>query len=217
MGIDPIWGITSNKLQFVNVIKMKVSVIMAIFHMSIGIIMKGTNSVYFGRWADLITEVIFGLIIFWGLFGWMDLLIIAKWFNNIDIEDTSPAPDILANRVFYDTDDEEMLRMHSNYGLPIMGDYINRRVPSIINIMIVAVFNFGAYTDEFEPVIGDSNADQYGIAITLLIIVLILCPMMLFIKPCMAGFADHGEEDKEEIEFTNINRGEGMQEPMIGA
>lgn len=46
-GVDPIWGITNNKLQFINVIKMKISVIMAIFHMSIGIIMKGTNAVYF--------------------------------------------------------------------------------------------------------------------------------------------------------------------------
>jgi len=86
---------------------MKVSVIMAIFHMSIGIIMKGTNAVYFGKWADLITEVIFGLIIFWGLFGWMDMLIIAKWFNNIDIEDTSPSADIPANRLYYPTEDED--------------------------------------------------------------------------------------------------------------
>jgi len=83
--------------------------------------------------------------------------------------------------------------------------------------LIVAVFNFGAYTDEFEPVIGNSNETQYGIATSLLIIVVILCPLMLFIKPCMAGFADHGEEDDAEIEFTNINRGEGIQEPMIGA
>lgn len=37
-GVDPIWGVTSNKLTFVNLIKMKISVIMAIYHMSIGII-----------------------------------------------------------------------------------------------------------------------------------------------------------------------------------
>ena len=61
---------------------MKISVIMAIFHMSIGIIMKGTNAVYFNKPVDLITEVIFGLIILLGLFGWMDALIIAKWFHH---------------------------------------------------------------------------------------------------------------------------------------
>jgi len=106
MGVDPIWGITSNKLSFVNVIKMKVSVIMAIFHMSIGIIMKGTNSIYFGRWLYLITEVIFGLIILLGLFGWMDLLIIAKWFTNVDIDDRNDSnQDNLLNRIYYDTED----------------------------------------------------------------------------------------------------------------
>lgn len=117
MGVDPIWGITSNKLQFINGIKMKVSVIMAIFHMSIGIIMKGTNSVYFNKPWDLITEVIFGLIIFWGLFGWMDTLIIAKWFNHINIEDVSDAPDVHngINRLYYETDDEEQIRLGTNY------------------------------------------------------------------------------------------------------
>jgi V-type H+-transporting ATPase subunit a len=145
MGIDPIWGITSNKLAFVNVIKMKVSVIMAIFHMSIGIVMKGTNSVYFGRWLDLITEVIFGLIILIGLFGWMDILIIAKWFKNIDIDDRSNAPDIPENRIYYETEDVDITDAGSNYVLAYNGDYINRHVPSIINIMITAVFNFGAY------------------------------------------------------------------------
>lgn len=86
MGMDPIWGITSNKLQFQNGVKMKISVIMGIFHMTIGIIMKGTNAAFHGHWVDLITEVIFGLIIFYGLFGWMDLMIIAKWFNKLNIE-----------------------------------------------------------------------------------------------------------------------------------
>lgn len=65
---------------------MKISVIMGIFHMTIGIVMKGTNAAYHGHWVDLVTEVIFGLIIFYGLFGWMDLMIIAKWFNKVNIE-----------------------------------------------------------------------------------------------------------------------------------
>jgi vacuolar-type H+-ATPase subunit I/STV1 len=157
MGIDPIWGITSNKLAFVNVIKMKVSVIMAIFNMSIGIIMKGTNSVYFGRWLDLITEVIFGLIILLGLFGWMDILIIGKWFKNIDIDDRHNAPDIEENRIYYDTEDNDLILAEENYVLAYNGDYVNRHIPSIINIMITAVFNFGAFDPTYEPVVGETN------------------------------------------------------------
>jgi hypothetical protein len=142
MGVDPIWGITSNKLAFVNVIKMKVSVIMAIFHMSIGIIMKGTNSVYFGRWLDLITEVIFGLIIFLGLFGWMDALIIAKWFFPINIDDTSTdkVPDDEKYKLYYESESQTQIEEGTNNVKVFYGDYVNRKVPSIINIMITSVF-----------------------------------------------------------------------------
>ena len=34
----------------------------------------------------LITEVVVGLIILFGLFGWMDTLIFAKWFAAVNIE-----------------------------------------------------------------------------------------------------------------------------------
>jgi hypothetical protein len=127
--------------------------------MSIGIIMKGTNAVYFKKPLDLITEVIFGMIILWGLFGWMDFLIIAKWFHVVDIEDTGTdkVPPIEANKLYYETEDDEQLAEGSNYILKYNGDYINERSPSIINIMITAVFNFGAYKDDVDPVVGDSN------------------------------------------------------------
>ena len=47
-GMDPIWSVTNNKLTFVNSVKMKMSVIFGIFHMTIGIILKGANTLYFG-------------------------------------------------------------------------------------------------------------------------------------------------------------------------
>jgi len=89
MGQDPVWGLASNKLTLINNIKMKMSVIFGVVHMSMGIFIKGTNAVYNRDYATLITEVVAGYIILWGLFGWMDALIIAKWFHRIDIEDTS--------------------------------------------------------------------------------------------------------------------------------
>ena len=79
--MDPIWSITNNRLTFVNSVKMKMSVIFGIFHMTIGIILKGTNTLYFGWIVIFMTEVVAGLIILLGLFGWMDVLIIAKFFK----------------------------------------------------------------------------------------------------------------------------------------
>jgi len=83
-GVDPVWSLATTRLNFTNSIKMKLSVIMGVLHMTIGVLIKGTNAIYFGRWPDLVTEVITGCIILLGLFGWMDLLIFAKWFFNKD-------------------------------------------------------------------------------------------------------------------------------------
>ena len=44
-----------------------------------GVVTKGANAIYFGRWVVLFSEVVTGLIIMLGLFGWMDILIFAKW------------------------------------------------------------------------------------------------------------------------------------------
>jgi V-type H+-transporting ATPase subunit a len=87
VGIDPVWGLSKDRLTFTNNIKMKLSVIVGIIHMLSGIIIKGTNAVYFGEMATLFCEVITGFIILFGLFGWMDVLIYAKWFTTLDIED----------------------------------------------------------------------------------------------------------------------------------
>jgi V-type H+-transporting ATPase subunit a len=80
MGVDPVWGLSTNKLNFANGIKMKLSVIMGIVHMTIGVLMKGTNAVFHKDWPTFFFEVVAGLVMLLGLFGWMDLLIYGKWF-----------------------------------------------------------------------------------------------------------------------------------------
>lgn len=85
-GQDPVWSVTNNKLSFVNSIKMKMSVIFGVLHMSFGVFCKGTNTVYFKRYSEFFTEVVTGLIILWSLFGFMDALIITKFFKTYDID-----------------------------------------------------------------------------------------------------------------------------------
>lgn len=78
-GVDPAWYLSPQLLTFTNNIKMKIAVIIGIAHMSMGVCVKGFNAVYFGHYDTLVFEVIAGLIIMLGLFGWMDFLIFAKW------------------------------------------------------------------------------------------------------------------------------------------
>lgn len=56
VGVDPIWYGTKQELIFLNSFKMKMSVILAIFHMTLGLIQKGFNAVYFRDWARLLNE-----------------------------------------------------------------------------------------------------------------------------------------------------------------
>jgi V-type H+-transporting ATPase subunit a len=66
---------------------MKLAVIFAILQMSLGIIMKGFNNIYFKQTVDFIFEFIPQLILLLALFGWMDALIIGKWLahKNMDV------------------------------------------------------------------------------------------------------------------------------------
>jgi len=52
VGLDPVWAVAENNLNFVNSLKMKISVIIAVVHMTLGVFVKAGNSVYYGKWLD---------------------------------------------------------------------------------------------------------------------------------------------------------------------
>ena len=117
---------------------MKLSVIFGVFHMSMGIIIKGTNAIYFRKWAVLICEVFAGFIILFALFGWMDILIFLKWFYPLDIEDRT----IVNEAEIHDELEQDVPAE------PIFkGDLDNQRMPSIVQIMINTIFGFGQVSD----------------------------------------------------------------------
>lgn len=74
---------------------MKLAVILGILQMSLGIIMKGFNNVYFKQWIDFFFEFIPQIVLLLVLFGWMDVLIIGKWLTpfNMEYEPGNPAFD----------------------------------------------------------------------------------------------------------------------------
>lgn len=45
MGIDYNWHLSANSITFVNSFKMKISILIGVIHMTIGIILKGMNSI----------------------------------------------------------------------------------------------------------------------------------------------------------------------------
>ena len=57
-GMDPVWKQTKQDITFSNSLKMKMAVIFGVAHMSLGIVMKGLNAIYWKRWLELIFEFI---------------------------------------------------------------------------------------------------------------------------------------------------------------
>lgn len=60
---------------------MKISVIIAIIHMTLGVCIKAFNSLYFKKKLDFYFEFIPQFIFLVILFGYMDFLIIFKWLK----------------------------------------------------------------------------------------------------------------------------------------
>lgn len=78
-GVDPAWKLSGNELLFYNSMKMKMSVILGIFHMTFGILLRGMNCWYFQSTLDLVCEFIPMLLFALALFGYMVVMIFVKW------------------------------------------------------------------------------------------------------------------------------------------
>jgi V-type H+-transporting ATPase subunit a len=58
VGIDPVWYMGRNELAFLNSLKMKLSVILGVLQMSLGICMKAFNAAYFKNKIDFFFEFV---------------------------------------------------------------------------------------------------------------------------------------------------------------
>ena len=98
IGVDPVWAIAENNLIFLNSLKMKISVIIAVIHMTLGVFVKATNTIHFCRWIDFIFEFVPQLLFLVLLFGYMDFLIVYKW--TVDWSgNTANAPSIITTMI----------------------------------------------------------------------------------------------------------------------
>ena len=93
-GMDPKWYSSSNELSFMNSFKMKWSVIIGVIQMTLGIILRGLNNLYFKDYIGFFFEFIPQIIFMNLLFGYMIALIFIKW-NTDYIGNTDKAPSII--------------------------------------------------------------------------------------------------------------------------
>lgn len=112
-GIDPIWQLATNKLNYLDSYKMKLSVILGVVQMLFGVFLGIFNHLYFRRYENIILEWIPELIFLLVMFGYLDMLIFWKWFKYTP-EMSQEAPNLLINLInmFLGKDDD--LTMYNN-------------------------------------------------------------------------------------------------------
>ncbi|XP_049869705.1 V-type proton ATPase 116 kDa subunit a 1-like isoform X2 [Pectinophora gossypiella] len=79
-GIDPVWQLAeANKIIFMNAYKMKISIIIGVFHMLFGVCLSLWNHIYFKRRISIYVEFIPQIMFLTLLFFYMVLLMFIKW------------------------------------------------------------------------------------------------------------------------------------------
>jgi len=134
LGVDPTWHLGSNELAYLNSLKMKLSVILGVLQMGLGVCMKAANATYFGNKMDFFFEFVPQIILLFVLFGYMDMMIIAKWMTDFSGHEHL-APSIISN----------MIDMALNAGAvaegnsPIIGSASTQQTVSIMFLLIALI------------------------------------------------------------------------------
>uniref|UniRef100_A0A7S3QLW0 V-type proton ATPase subunit a n=1 Tax=Dunaliella tertiolecta TaxID=3047 RepID=A0A7S3QLW0_DUNTE len=80
-GVDPAWRGTKTELPALNSMKMKMSIVVGVIHMNLGILMSLFNNQFFRDRLSTLTEFIPQVIFLNSLFGYLCFLIIYKWVS----------------------------------------------------------------------------------------------------------------------------------------
>ncbi|MBA0558090.1 hypothetical protein Golob_015124 [Gossypium lobatum] len=78
-GVDPSWRGSRSELPFLNSLKMKMSILLGVAQMNLGIILSYFNARFFHSSLDIRYQFVPQMIFLNSLFGYLSLLIIIKW------------------------------------------------------------------------------------------------------------------------------------------
>jgi len=176
-GLDYAWGAASNEVLYFNSLKMKLSVILGITHMSLGIFLKGANAIYFKSAVDFICEFIPQLVFFVGIFGYMMLLIFMKWLINwtpvLEAQgNKGKVPQIIAtfSQIYTNPADTK-----ATGKLPIIG-----------------------YTD-YDDLSKNPSSTQYHVQLALLGIAFVMIILMLVPKPFIVNSQNKKRKQQHQV------------------
>lgn len=108
-GVDPSWRGSRSELPFLNSLKMKMSILLGVVQMNLGIILSYFNANFFHSSLDIRYQFVPQVIFLNSLFGYLSLLIIIKWCTGSQADlyhvmiymFLSPTDDLGENQLFW--------------------------------------------------------------------------------------------------------------------
>lgn len=108
-GVDPKWHGTRSELPFLNSLKMKMSILLGVAQMNLGIVLSYFNAKFFGNDINIWYQFVPQIIYLNSLFGYLSLLIIVKWCSGSQADlyhvmiymFLSPTDDLGENQLFF--------------------------------------------------------------------------------------------------------------------
>jgi V-type H+-transporting ATPase subunit a len=98
VGVDPLWHYCQNsvKISFFNSLKMKISIVVGVIQMSLGIFISLLNHLEYKDYKKVFFQFIPEWIFFQGIFGYLVFCIFLKWATNWNDESNpQPPPSLL--------------------------------------------------------------------------------------------------------------------------
>jgi len=160
-GVDPVWKGSSNELLYYNSVKMKMSIIIGIIQMSLGIFLHFFNALHFKHNMDIFGEFIPRIVFLWAIFGYLCFMIFFKWSTNY------PEQNVL----------NIQWKVENNITGDIRGPYPGTSdAPVLLNELIFMVLPGGKPDNLYKG----QHLFQYA----LVAIAVLMVPIMCCLKPC---------------------------------
>ncbi|CAD5218970.1 unnamed protein product [Bursaphelenchus okinawaensis] len=161
IGVDPVWILANNRLNFLNSMKMKASVVIGITQMTFGVILSFMNAAFFKSKVDIFTQCIPQLIFLSSIFIYLCGQIFAKWIFfwveparvfSLYYPGSHCAPSLLVGLInmfmfkqravgFTDSEGNEIKNCHLSYWYPNQKELEHTLV--IVALLMIPIMLFG--------------------------------------------------------------------------
>jgi len=155
-------------------LKMKMSIIIGVTQMSVGLLLKLLNAIHFGNGLDIAFEFIPQCIFLWAIFGYLCFLIVYKWCTDFMAQDAQNKAAGLKD--------------------PIGPDHLGTGGAPVLLNQLIFMFMFN--TNSTQPLYEGQNSVQTA----LVLLAVLAVPWMMIPKPVILYYQHKREANAKKIE-----------------